>query len=291
VLFANIRLQNALSQTAQIRHVDAVVMNPPFCKWQAPKSVSWASGSINSSALFTERVFGEMSPASKLVAVLPDVLRSGARYQKWRELMLSMGRVEHVVPLDQFDASTDVHVFILVMTRTQSSADPRNTRAFFGQRATASRKGYISEKGASQIRDLFNVSVGPVVDYREPRKGNWFPFLVARDVPAWESLLTGFPKRRFRGTTVRAPFVVVRRTSRPEDRFRAVGTIIRGRDRYAVENHLITIQPKDGKLKTCQLLLDVLKRQETSDYLNQAIRCRHLTVSAVKSIPWESIVG
>jgi Pyridine nucleotide-disulphide oxidoreductase len=78
-----------------------------------------------------------------------------------------------------------------------------------------------------------------LVSYRDPRLGPWHPFIHARGIPAWEVVSSISDHRRFKGRTFVPPFVVVRRTSRPGDKHRAVGTIISGRSSVAVENHLI----------------------------------------------------
>jgi hypothetical protein len=93
-------------------------------------------------------------------------------------------------------------------------------------------------------------------------------------------------RRNFQGTTYAAPFVAVRRTSRPGDKKRAVGCIISGDQRVAVENHLIVLVPHDGSLKTCKQLLERLKCDKTDSWLDKRIRCRHLTVKALADLPW-----
>lgn len=280
-LFTGIRVQDGLAKTIELADVGAVIMNPPFTTMRAPRETAWASGSINTSAFFFEHVAAQISPGTKVVAILPDVLRSGTRYARWRAQVSSSMKVEKAIPLHQFDSTTDVHVFVLVATKKKNST--RTTLPNWSYRNTEFDS---TTKQQKSVGDLFAVSVGPVVEYREPNRGKWFPYLTARDLPSWTKISRDFPKRRFRGRKVRAPFVVVRRTSRPEDKHRAVATIIGGRGEYAVENHLVILEPKDGRLKSCQLLSDVLKCSETSAFLNHVIRCRHLTVSAVKSIPW-----
>lgn len=52
-----------------------------------------------------------------------------------------------------------------------------------------------------------------------------------------------------------------------------------------VENHLIIIQPIDGQLQTCRKLLKKLKSNSVQEWINQRIRCRHLTVPAIRDIP------
>jgi hypothetical protein len=54
----------------------------------------------------------------------------------------------------------------------------------------------------------------------------------------------------------------------------------------AVENHLLIALPHDKKVGTCRKLLEMLKRDATSKWMNERIRCRHLTVGSVGDLPW-----
>jgi len=54
----------------------------------------------------------------------------------------------------------------------------------------------------------------------------------------------------------------------------------------AVDNHLIVVSPHDGSRATCDSLLPVLRHPDTSEWLNDRIRCRHLTTGSVGGIPW-----
>ena len=80
--------------------------------------------------------------------------------------------------------------------------------------------------------------------------------------------------------------MVVRRTSRPGDNHRAVASIINVKERVAVENHFLILQPKDLRLVTCKRAAKVLFSAKTTDWLNKVIRCRHLTVSSLMRLPW-----
>lgn len=280
-LFPRILCQDGLAPCPTLGKVDAVVMNPPYTTLRASKENTWGQGTINASALFLDRVVTQISPGTKIVAVLPDVLRSGTSYSKWRDQVSQEIEVTKTVTLQRFDPTTDVHVFVLVARKRKTKSRAQGNANWLSSRS----KSKVEE---SSVGDLFDVSVGPVVEYREPNLGPWLLYLTARDLPMWTQVANDFKSRRFRGRRTKAPFVVVRRTSRPEDQHRAVATIIGGRAEYAVENHLMILEPKDGKLRTCRMLVDVLKRPETSTHLNHVIRCRHLTVSAIKSIPWMS---
>jgi hypothetical protein len=52
-----------------------------------------------------------------------------------------------------------------------------------------------------------------------------------------------------------------------------------------VENHLLICQPIDERAPSCEELLDVLADPATSAWLDARIRCRHLTVRALRDVP------
>jgi hypothetical protein len=129
--------------------------------------------------------------------------------------------------------------------------------------------------------------VGAVVPHRlKKNEGSFCPFLHAKGLPFWGVSKPGNERVAFAGTTFRPPFVAVRRTSSPSDRHRALSTIIRGPRLVAVENHLVVCIPKSGGLRACERLLKILQRPSTDAFLNERIRCRHLTVGVVREIPW-----
>ncbi len=133
----------------------------------------------------------------------------------------------------------------------------------------------------------FDICVGPVVEFRNPHLGPWHPFIKVNNLPQWVIIKdTSVKKRRFSGKVFSPPFVAIRRNSRPDDKHRAVGTIIKGIGPVAAENHLLIAMPKDGSMKSCQELLARLRTPEISQWLNQRIRCRHLTVSSLTESPW-----
>jgi hypothetical protein len=80
--------------------------------------------------------------------------------------------------------------------------------------------------------------------------------------------------------------VVVRRTTRPDRQNRIVGTLITGDKPVAVENHLIVLQPRDGSENLCRKLQESLSAKETVRWLDERIRCRHFTVTALRELPW-----
>jgi hypothetical protein len=266
---------NYLEKPSVLQATSTIVMNPPYHLVDAPKACKWATGKVSSAALFLDYCIDNAALNSRIVAILPDVLRSGSRYENWRNHILKNASIEKVNLWDRFDQTADIHVFILHLQVTK---------------AASSRKKSWNNQSRGQkekrIGDDFEVHVGAVVPYRDRKVGKIYPYLIAKDLPVWKTVADILPKRRFSGTVYQPPFVVVRRTSRPEDQHRAVGTIILGHIPVAVENHLLVLQPKDKTIETCKRLLANLQRPKTTDWLNRRIRCRHLTISSLAELPW-----
>lgn len=271
------RIENkdALDASADdIYDVTHVIMNPPFSIWPSPKRDFWKPGKVNAAAVVFEH-FQKIIPSKSVIsAILPEVLRSGSRYDAWREFVSSDVSAEINI-VGRFNSKTDVDVFIL--------SGQKSKQASINDWLTTS----LSESESS-IGDFFDVSVGRLVAYRDPEEGPEYPYVHPKNINAWVTVKSeNIDERRcFTGTVIKPPFVVIRRTSSPKDKYRAAGSIITGKEMVAVENHLIIIQPKDKKISSCRLLLKVLESDMTNDFLNYRIRCRHLTVGSVKQIPY-----
>ena len=144
----------------------------------------------------------------------------------------------------------------------------------------------VPSRAKSTVSNFFEVHVGRVVPHRDPEKGENHPYIHARCVPAWTVMRKFDEHRQHEGKVYQAPFVVIRRTSRPGHPYRATATVIAGQQKVAVENHLIVCEPKDGTLRACKELMRKLQTQAVNEFLNARIRCRHLTVSSVAAIPF-----
>ena len=92
--------------------------------------------------------------------------------------------------------------------------------------------------------------------------------------------------RCYEGKVYQPPFVVIRRTSRPGHPYRAAATVITGEKSIAVENHLIVCEPKHKTQAMCKKLMFQLKTEAMNRFLDERIRCRHLTVRVVSEIPF-----
>ncbi len=272
-VFPNIRRGDGISAQTDLSNVTHIVLNPPFTDIEAPGDCSWGRGKVSSAAMFTESIFRKARAGTSMVAVLPDVLRSGSRYAAWRAQLESLaGRVD-TIEYGLFDSLTDVHVFLLHAIRGQ------------GESSSAVWVRASSEGETLTVSDLYRVRTGSVVEYRAPHRGKWQPYLTPKSAPRWGEITQPASKRRFMGTLIQPPFVAVRRTSRPGDVHRAVATIVKGEQPVAVENHMLVVVPHDRSLSACRRLVTTLKDPRTTRWLDSVIRCRHLTVGSLGSVP------
>ena len=252
---------------------DVIVMNPPFTYGGAPSDCKWAKGRVNTAAIYVEKVINDMRSGSQLVALLPEVLRSGSRYVAWRRLVQDTGLVLAERSLGIFDEWTDVDVYFFHFRK-----ETRSTPLIPSRRKETLGQGGIGKR--------FNVHVGPVVPHRHPELGPCAPYLHARSIDAWTEIEDISEKRKFSGRLFSPPFVVVRRTSRPGCGKRAAATLILGSVPVAVENHMIVCLPKDGSAHTCRELIRRLRSSRTDEWLNKQLRCRHLTTRILLQMPW-----
>lgn len=259
----------------EVRNATHVVMNPPFFRATIDDDV-WESAKVNAAAVFVERALREMTPGALLLCILPEVLRSGSRYQAWRKRIATQCKISRIETGEQFDARTDVHIFFFEAFKKEHGTDEPTDWA----------SGTSNHRARRTLSTIASVQVGAVVPHRHPETGPSAPFATTRELAPWSTIARLPSRRRFSGRLNTGPFVLVRRTSRPGDRYRAQATIYASSEAAAVENHLLVVSPRDGTLKTCEHILAVFRRPETSDFLDERIRLRHLTVAALNEIPW-----
>lgn len=270
-LLPNIKVQDALVvEKEELETVTHVIMNPPFTIWASPKENYWKDGKVNAAGVILDKYLRILQEGSNVSAVLPDVLRSGSRYQAFREFV-SNSMIATAEVWGRFNKKTDVDVFIL---------------SGFLETNAIELQWYKAEVNTSSISDFFDVRTGPLVAYRDPEEGVEYPYFYPKNCPQWAVISSVKETRRFLGKALKPPFVVIKRTSSPSDRERASATLINLREPVAIENHMIVVKPKDGKVKTCKKLIQTLQCQQTNDFLNERIRLRHLTVGVVKDIPY-----
>lgn len=274
--FSKFRNGSMFDNLEVLQSATHVLLNPPFYKMPSPESCQWASGKVNAAAVFFEVCLDNVQSGTRVVAILPDVLRSGSRYEKWRNTIMLKSEIQKIQLYGQFDAWADVDVFVVELTVKKKPLI--NSHVWVKQ----------GDESETTLSDKFDISIGPVVDYRDPHEGPILKYIHPRGLTAWESVRVIESTRAFKGRTVQSPFVVVRRTSRQSDKHRAIGTIIDVEGDVAVENHLIVLKPKDGEKSTCQDLLNNLKDERTNAWINETIRCRHLTIKSLANLPWWS---
>lgn len=251
-----------------------IIVNPPFNLVEAEEELEWAKGKISSAALFIHKIIKNTNPGVKILAILPDVLRSGSRYEEWRKSIKSECDLGKPKLLGQFDQYTDVDVFAMVLTK-------RTVPIRRSQRQLKSKKS----ESTTMLGFGNEICVGTVVDNRDPRKGKMREYFVSRGLPPWEIQIKSKLKRKHEGKSFDGPFVVIKRTSRMGDEHRAIATIINSPKPVYIDNHLIIVKPNTGTLKDCRKILKLLRRKKTDNWINKQIRCRHLTVRVVSRIP------
>ncbi len=245
-------------------------MNPPYGR--VVSSVKrWREGSVTSAALFVERAAELCAPETQIAALLPEVLRTGSSYKQWRTHIGKFAARGRSQSIGLFSNHADVDVFIQYF-RKRGALIPS---------AAAPRK-----KSPETVADHFLVAVGAVIPHRHPPAGPEFAYLHARNAIPWGEICRISETRMFKGRTFTPPFVLVRRTSRPGDTHRAIATLVLGKRRVAVENHLIAVLPKRGSVEICRALMRILRSPDTDAWFDLNMRCRHLTTGSVSSLPW-----
>lgn len=273
-LFPNIRCGSGMEDWKLPDRPSLIVVNPPFSYGEAARECDWANGRVSKAASFMDSCIRNAKPGTRILAILPDVLRTGTRYDRWRKMIAEQSQICSVRIGGRFDELTQVDVFLLEL-EVGGLAKRRNVSW-----ARPVRKSQQS------VKDLFDIRVGPVVPFRLDDFGPWFRYAHLETLPAWGTVRNLNQHIRFKGTTYKSPFVTIRRTSKSDCQFRCIGTIVTSKGAIAIENHLLVAIPRDKKVKTCKKLLDLLKLDSTSDWMNKRICCRHLTVSSVGDLPW-----
>ena len=275
-LFPKIRVGDGLNLLRNGWTGEHIVMNPPYT-FAASTGTNWSSGKTSLAATFLATAVEKAQPGTRLTAILPDVIRTGSRYQRLRSHVEDRLRISKATVYGQFDAWTDVDVFIL--RGVVGRCSPITSAFPWWKQATGETLG-----------DRCEVRVGPVVPHRHQETGPQQPFLHAQEVPLGGTFSVDDAETRgFQQTSFIPPFVVVRRTTRPGDWARGAGTLICGTTATQVENHLIVVQPKDSSVDSCRRVVDMLALESSKQWLDDRIRCRHLTVRALKEMPWSGV--
>ena len=248
------------------------LLNPPFGTVRAPDWYDAGTGLVSQAAVFMSAWLAGAASGARLVALLPDVLRTGSRYGAWRETLEAGASIQSIQPLGQFDVDADIDVFLISLRRAKrSKAHP----------------SWWPSPPSLDLSDLgrWTVSCGPVVPHRHAERGRMHRFLTASNAgPAGTTTAPPRELRAFDGTVFTPPFVVVKRTSRPGQRPRARAVAVEGVQSVAVENHLIVLRPESGGLDECERFVRVLESEAVSEWLDGRLGGRHLSTLALEEL-------
>jgi len=267
----HLKVKNAMEVTSvELSDVTHAIMNPPFTSWNSPQKNYWKKGKVNSAGVIFDH-FIRMFPINcNISIILPDVLRSGSRYHDFRAFISSQMNAKCRI-WGKFNFQTDVDVFILSGIKEFDCKKPLDW--------------YTKIDQYTPLSKYFHVRIGPLVAYRDSKTGTNYPYFHPKNSPIWCTITIATEYRCFEGRVLDPPFILIKRTSSPSDKYRASATIINIDGPVAVENHMIVLIPKNGKLSECKKLLKILKSEKTNIFLNDRSRMRHLTVGVVKDIP------
>jgi len=265
--FPHLSTKDALA--VDIDNAGVVLLNPPYQQRQSQKKYSWGSGNISLAAVFLYELY-QKNPAAKFAAILPDVIRSGSRYQMLRK-ELSTFNWNVATIYGRFDKQTDVDVFLISNQYDQTT-----------ERECCQDSDTISK--------YFDVHVGSIVPHRDEEIGQERFYLTAKNTPTGGELIEFHKKIQSKRTPFSGPFLVVKRTSSPSDKRRCAATVINSTERIYVENHLIVLLPKDNSVETCRKALHFFNSADCDRIINARIRCRHLTVASIKDLPYKQEV-
>ena len=267
----NILLIDAMQiSDIQVKKVTHLLMNPPFLQINSPQKNYWKKGKVNSAGIFLDHYLRILPKNCEIVAILPDILRSGSRYQLFRSFV-SSHLIGNCHIWGRFSNTADIDVFILSGKKNYSTKHIQWTKPI--------------KKNTLSLSEKYNVRIGPLVAYRDKCEGKDYPYFHSKNCKNWTIITKITERRAFKGKVIQPPCILIKRTSSPSDKFRAAAVLINLKEPIAVENHLIIVTPKDHTFKSCQYLFKILSTQQTNDFLNDQIRTRHLTVNAIKSIP------
>lgn len=279
---SNVRAGDGLSAETDYSNIRLVLLNPPFARTPLVEPQPWGDGLTSQAAPFTLDVLKRCDKNTKVAAILPDVLRSGSRYQKWREEVARIAKIESIEVVGLFDSWTDVDVFIAHFTVQERS-----------RRKLSSIREWSTGAGPNHARTLgqiASIAIGDVVPHRHKEEGVLVPYLTVHNVPVG-AVVKSAPLRRFSGRLHKPPFLVLRRTSAPTrtpgPRL-AISVIDRQVGVAAVENHLIVVKPTLPGID-CHELAKLLQHESVTQWLDSRIRTRHLTKTALLDLPLPSM--
>lgn len=266
---------NSLEESWGLMPGDCVLMNPPYNPVISPEWSVTSRGRVTAAALFLERAVTTAPPGTVIAALLPEVIRSGTRFEKLRNLVKQRCEIHVFSPQGRFSSEADIDIFIISATVRERAIEPTS----------------ITDQDPCKktLEDIASIHVGSIVPHRAASSKSRRAYIDVDGAPMWSEVWPS-EQRKFYGRSFDPPFVVIRRTSGPSDKERARATIVRGSSPVIVENHLLVVKPIKSTLRNCRYIMSILRDSRTTDWLNEQLRCRHLTVKIMKLLPlWTEI--
>ena len=256
---------------------DLIAMNPPFSAVRKIKIGAVKATKTTQAGWFLEKAVTALKPKGHLLALLPEVLRSGSSYERLREFVENELSISRIDLLDQFGSDADIHTFLIAGMKGNSFS-----------KKTWKQANERIHKEQETLAGHCDVKTGSVVPHRDPEQFDLKPYLTSHDLSKTETLKTkDLPKRGFKGEGIRPPFVAIGRTSRPGDIPRINATIVTSGEAVLIENHVVAIQPHVNSREACEQLVERLHSTYVESHLDRRIRLRHLTIDAIRGIPWQ----
>ena len=165
--FPFIRKGDGLSQEALYSKASHVIMNPPFSMSVPMKECDWAGGRVSDAAVFVVKALEACRAGTKILAILPEVLRSGSFQSRWRDRVSELAQVRSVKHYGQFDESTDIDVFLLNL---ECRGDEPDQKRMWPKLRTSEKK---------TVGQYFDVTVGSVVPHRDRNVGPRYKYIHA----------------------------------------------------------------------------------------------------------------
>src|ERR1022692_1715645 len=92
-LFPHIKVGDGLVEKVLFQRATLLVMNPPFGRVAVPFGCKWAGGKISEAAIFMVTALERVRPGVKILAILPEVLRSGSFSEHWRNCVSDLAEI------------------------------------------------------------------------------------------------------------------------------------------------------------------------------------------------------
>ena len=149
------------------RAADLILLNPPYSMTPAPGNWLHGEGMVTNAALFLSKTIERAREGTYVSAILPDVLRSGSRYDRWRTAIATSCEISEIRTIGQFDRWTDVDVFMLRL----------RVRA-----VSVAGEWPAPQPNPNAVSAHFDVTVGSVVPHRHADDGPSHPYIHARSL-------------------------------------------------------------------------------------------------------------